>query len=326
MILIIVALPLFIVKGCGLQPQSSKDAKTPIKIQDGVKIKVYIKAQNKTQVMLLEEYIKGVVAAEMPVDFGLEALKAQAIAARTYAFARIKKMYLPVNNTHIVADICTDFTHCQAWISKEEALSNWAIQSKKSNWEKIVKAVAETNRIILTYDNKIINPLYHSNSGGKTENSEDVWEGMAEPYLRSVVSEGEQGNRDYKNVVLIKVNDFCDKLKLKYCDIKLEPSNILNQIKIMDYSIGGRIKNIIVGNMNMKGTDLRSILGIKSTNIKFSMKDKDTLQLTTYGNGHGVGLSQWGANFLAKNGGSCEEILKHYYQGVELSNINNFLK
>ena len=325
MIIIIVALPLLIVKGCSSGPPIEEEGTPPIKIQDGVKIKVFIKEQNKVKEMLLEEYVKGVVAAEMPAEFGLEALKAQAVAARTYAFARIKKLYLPESNLHSDADVCTDSTHCQAWTSKENAVKRWAFLSRSSYWNKIEEAVKQTEGIIITYNNKIINPVFHSNSGGKTENSEDVWDGKAEPYLRSVTSEGEEGNMDYKNVVLINADDFCNKLINEYSDIKLTSSNILDQIKILEYSAGGRIMNIKVGNLILKGTDIRRIFNLKSTNIKFEMKDKDTLLLTTYGNGHGVGMSQWGANYLAKNGGSCEEIIKHYYKGVELSNISNFL-
>jgi stage II sporulation protein D len=317
MLLILIILPLMIVKSCGYVNEKI----TPEKQKKQVNIKVYFTNEKTIKTLPLEEYIQGVVAAEMPVEFGLEALKAQAVAARTYAYGRLKKIYSPKEDIHEGADVCTDSTHCQAWISKKDATKKWGFFSGIKNWNKIAKAVKETENIIITYDSGIINPVFHSNSGGKTENSEDVWSGSPVPYLKSVVSSGEENSKDYKNSVLVLKKDFCDKLKKVYPDFKISTKDIISNIKITAHTDGGRVKTIKIGNLNLKGTDVRKVFSLKSANFAINNQDANTLKITTIGYGHGVGMSQWGAQYLSQNGASFEEIIKWYYTGVELSSI-----
>ncbi|MCX7842470.1 MAG: stage II sporulation protein D [Clostridia bacterium] len=315
MMIAIILLPLLIVRGCG-----SKNVKKPDSEKD-LSIKVYMHQTRTVEEMDFEEYLKGVVAAEMPASFETEALKAQAVAARTYAYGRLKKIYLPKNDTHMGADICTDPTHCQAWISKEAAMKKWGIFSSLKNWNKISKAVNETRGILIAYKGAIVNPVFHSNSGGRTENAEDVWGGGGVPYLRSVQSYGEELYSGFETVAEIPCKEFVSKLKAQYPDIILSEQNLKSQIKILDYTEGERVKNIKVGNITIKGTDFRKALSLKSANFKIEEGSKDMIKITTKGNGHGVGMSQWGANYLAKNGGTFEEILKYYYKGIEIFNI-----
>ncbi len=326
MIIIIVALPLLIVKGCGITPVESvipPEKEKPQVKAGSVKIKVYFDDEKKVKEMMLEEYIKGVVAAEMPADFAPEALKAQSVAARTYAYGRLKRLYTPRENLHPDADVCTDFAHCQAWTSKSAAIKRWGVFSAYKNWSKIEKAVKQTENMVITYKGKIINPVFHANSGGKTENAEEVWAGGSVPYLRSVVSNGEDASKEYEVSVNIKVKDFCNKLEKEYPGIKLDEDRVPDDIKITDLSEGGRVKSIKIGSKVLKGTEFRTLFSLRSTNFKITSEGKDALKITTIGNGHGVGMSQWGANDLAKNGGSFEEILKHYYSGVELASLHN---
>jgi len=320
MILIIIILPLFIVRSCSIEedqhpPEKEKD--------DKIKILLYLYKQDKIQEMDLEEYVKGVVAAEMPADFGIEALKAQAVAARTYALGRMQKIYVPKEDTHKGADICTDFSHCQAWISKEEAMKGWGIARGPFNWRKIEKAVSETENIIITYEDKIINPVYHSNSGGRTENANEVWEGKEVPYLKSVISRGEESSPSYKTTIHISSEDFCNTLKSKYPDIELDSENLLDSINVLGYTTGGRVDKIKLGNVEIKGTEFRQLFSLKSANFKIEQGNEGNIKITNLGNGHGVGMSQWGENYLSKNGGNFEEIIKYYYTGVELKKINN---
>lgn len=321
MIIIIILLPLMIVKGC-----SKKTEDNELKYQETLMIKVYIASEKIIKEMPFEEYLMGVVAAEMPVEFEIEALKAQAVAARTYAFARIKKIYAPKDGMHSEADICTDSTHCQAWISKENAMKNWGDSSAEKNWQKIQKAVNETKNIIITYQELIANPVFHSNSGGRTENAEDVWEGTGVPYLKSVISYGEETTSEYRTVTDIKIKDFCAKLKNEYPDFKINEKDILKEIKILDYTEGGRVKTIKIGNISLKGTDFRKIFSLRSANFSIEKGEGDNLKITTIGNGHGVGMSQWGANYLAQHGYNYEQIIKYYYNGVELNNLELFTK
>ncbi|WP_265445335.1 stage II sporulation protein D [Acetivibrio straminisolvens] len=319
MTIIVVILPLIIVRGCStviedIVPEEKED----------MTLKVYIKDRDEVEEMILEEYLKGVVAAEMPADFELEALKAQAVAARTYVYGRMKKFYSPKEDTHKGADICTDPGHCQAWTKKEDAMAKWGTFKALDNWNKIERAVKETEGIIILYDKKVVNPVFHANSGGMTENAEDVWEGVEVPYLKSVKSEGEDKSSGYKVETVFKEEEITKKLEEEYPDIDIEPENLLEEIEVLERTPAGRVKELKIEDVVIKGTQLRTLLGLRSTNFNIEKGDDGEVIITTIGYGHGVGMSQWGANYLAKNGGTYEEILKHYYTGVYLDTIENF--
>jgi len=320
MIIVMIVLPMIIVGGGNTVIEEIKPKEKEEK--SDIKIKVYIKDQDKVEEMTLENYVKGVVAAEMPVEFEIEALKAQAVAARTFALGRIMNLYTAKEDTHKGAHVCTDSTHCQAWIDKADRIKKWNSVSADRNWEKIETAVKETENVIILYDNKPINPLFHANSGGRTENCEDVWEGVEVPYLKSVKSDGDEEDPGYKVVTAFKEEDIIESLKNEYPDILLNEDDLLSNFSVLELSDGGRVKKIKVGNIELKGTDLRNILSLRSTNFKIEKGKEDELNITTIGHGHGVGMSQYGANYLAKNGGTCEEILKHYYKGVTLVPYN----
>jgi len=325
MIVIIILLPMIIVKSCG----PCIESKPPVTIIETkeVKINVFNKELNKTIEMNLEEYIKGVVAAEMPANFHLEALKAQAVAARTFAYGRLKGVYKSKEGVHDEADICTDPSHCQAWTSKENAMKKWSIFFAAANWSKIEKAVNDTKGMIVVYNNSIANTLFHASSSGRTENAEEVWQGVSVPYLRSVVSSGDEVSKGFSSVNLIEVSELIEKLNNTF------PNNIFDEkifesIKILDYTTGGRVKTLKIGNITLKGTEFRTLLGLRSSNfaIEQDAEDKNgkTLKITTKGYGHGVGMSQWGAYSLAKKGGTYKEILKHYYTGVDIISIQEY--
>jgi len=324
MIIVILVLPFIIVGGYNINNSEisvPNENSTRSQADSDIKIKVYINELNTIEEMDLEEYVKGVVAAEMPAEFEIEALKAQAIAARTYAYGRYKKIYIPDDALNKGADVCTDHSHCQAWISKSDAMNGWDSINAYKYWNKIENAVNSTKGVIILYNDEIIDPVFHSNSGGKTENAEDVWPGEIIPYLRSVESSGETDNDEYINTVNIEKKDFLSKIKAAYPDITINESSVLSDIKIIDYTEGGRVNNIKIGSVTLRGTEFREIFDLKSANFKIEYGGGEKIKITTYGNGHGVGMSQWGANYLAKNGGSYEEILKYYYKGVELGNI-----
>jgi stage II sporulation protein D len=312
MLCVIVVLPLLIVKSCSIQEQDE------LKYKQGLVVKVRITEEERMEDMLFEEYLKGVVAAEMPAEFEFEALKAQAVAARTYSYGRMLGLYVTKDDVHQGADICTDFRHCQAWTGTGELRKKWGLFNSMKYWNRISKAVEDTEGMILTYDGKVINPLFHSNSGGRTENNEEYFRGKPEPYLRSVVSEGEEACSGYEVTVTMPVKEFIDKLKQKFPKLKLDEKHILEDIDVVDYSEGGKIKDIRVGSIKMEGRNVREALSLRSTNFSLELADSETLAVTTIGYGHGVGMSQWGANAMAKKGKNFEEILKHYYTDVEM--------
>lgn len=322
MLVAVVVLPMLIVKGCGRSPEKEPDMPGRQKTESIV-ITVYDTENDIETKMDLEEYLKGVLAAEMPAEFDIEALKAQAVAARSFAYGRITGTYKSKEGVHDPKGLCIDPAHCQAWISKAAAMKGWGIFFAARNWGRIERAVDETRGIIAIYDGKIANTLFHSNSGGRTENAEEVWDGVSVPYLRSVASEDDKYTKDYKAVVTVKTADLEKKLKASHPDEELGKDAAAN-IKILDYTTGGRVKTLKIGDISLKGTEFRSLLGLRSAKFSIEKSGGDALKITTYGYGHGVGMSQWGADALAKKGGTFDEILKYYYTGIELSTIDKF--
>lgn len=319
MIVVTIILPMLIVRGCNSVIEDVKPKGKAEKVgKSELIIKVYIKDQARVEEMSLENYVEGVVAAEMPVDYEIEALKAQAIAARTYALSRMMNLYPCNEDTHKGAHVCTDSKHCQAWVRQEDIMKKWSSVNADRNWRKIETAVKETEDIIMLYDNKPINPLFHANSGGRTENCEDVWEGTVVPYLKSVKSDGDEDDPGFKVVTAFKEEDIIKSLKVEYPEILLKEDDLLGNFSIIELSEGGKVKTMKVGNVEIKGTDLRNLLSLRSTNFKVEKGNEGELNFTTIGFGHGVGMSQYGANYLAKNGGNFEEILKYYYKDVSL--------
>ena len=286
------------------------------KIEERSKIEIYNTETKKVENVDFEDYIKGVVAAEMPAEFELEALKAQAVAARTFSLYRMNK-YPDGHPDHPETSLCTGI-HCQAWLSKESLRdrhpSNWMYEY----WPKIEEAVESTKGEIITYEGKPIEPLFHSSSGGMTENSEDVFV-AAFPYLRGVESPYEEGTPRFSAVKTMNVNDFIATLKSKYPSVSLSKGNLSSKIKA-ERTESGRVKRIKVDTLMLTGRDIRTLFGLNSTNFNISLKG-DKLEIATKGNGHGVGMSQWGAQGMAEHGSEYTEILKHYYQGVELDKI-----
>lgn len=262
----------------------------------------------------LDEYLCNVVSAEMPANYEIEALKAQAIVARTYTIYKI------LNKKHDTADICDDSTCCQAWISKDDRLARWEESQRESNWQKIVSAVNDTKGKIITYDDKPIDAFFHSNSGGVTEVPVNVWGGTGYPYLQSVETSGEDTYTQYSSEVVFTQEQLINKLKEKYSDISIDFSNS-DDIKIMEYTESTRVKTVKFGNHEISGVEARSLLGLRSTNFEISIDD-DNIKFSVKGYGHGVGMSQTGADSMAKQGSSAEDIIKHFYTGVEVSEVN----
>ena len=279
-------------------------------------IKLLHKSTGEVEEVPLDTYLCNVVSAEMPADFELEALKAQAVVARTYTIYKIQ------NKKHDNADICDDSSCCQAWISKEDRLARWDEDKRESNWEKIEQCVNETKGKIITYNGAPINAFFHSNSGGTTELPVNVWGGGTEyPYLQVVETAGEEGYSQYSSEATFTQEEVLEKLKTKYEDITIDFSND-DDLKILDYTDSGRVKTVKFGNHELSGTETRSLFGLKSTNFEI-IKENENIKFSVKGYGHGVGMSQTGANTLAKEGKSYEDIIKHFYVGVEISDVNS---
>lgn len=284
-------------------------------------VSVYVKEEDKVYDMNMTQYLKEVVSAEMPAEFNREALRAQAIAARTYLINRMRayqKSEIPPE--HKGAYICTDATHCKAWISEEKRRELWGKDKADEYWDKISDAVESTGKLILTYNNEPISAVFHSTSSGFTENAKDVWGGEA-AYLVSVKSEGDTQSPKYSSEKEITIEEFKKTAEENIAGVNWENPLIGDIVR----SDAGGIMTITVGGVVVKGTDFRFMYDLRSTNIEFEITDS-TVKMKVLGYGHGVGMSQYGANYLAEHGKNFEDILKTYYTGVELCEYDSLSK
>ena len=253
--------------------------------------------------MELEDYLVGVVLQEMPVDFELEAQKAQAVVARTYALRTCQK-----GTKHDdLGGVCTESSCCQAYRDPEEYLSGGG---SREALEKVIQAVTDTAGQILTYNGKLIDATYFSCSGGMTEDAAAVW-GADIPYLRATESPGEEGAAHYTDTVTFSAKEFQQALGVA---LKGTAGSWLGKV---EYTAGGGVETMEIGGTAYQGTTLRKLLGLRSTAFTMTVVG-DSIIITTRGYGHRVGMSQYGAEAMAVSGSSYDQILAHYYQGTTL--------
>lgn len=260
-------------------------------------------ADGNTVTMELNDYLTAVVLAEMPVSFEEEALKAQSVVARTYAIRAAGGA-----SKHEQAAVCTNSSCCQGYMAVEDYLMKGG---KERDVQRIRDIVAETESQVLTYEGKLIEATYFSCSGGATEDAVAVW-GTDVPYLQSVESPGEEQAAHYTDTVSFSPTDFASRLGISLTG---EPSKWFSE---RTYTEGGGVATMKIGTESFSGTQLRKILGLRSTAFEIETDD-DVIVITTHGYGHRVGMSQYGADAMAAAGSTYPDILTHYYQGTELT-------
>lgn len=265
---------------------------------------------NQVEELDFDTYLYGVVSGEMPASYEIEALKAQAVVARTYTIYKRKN-----GSKHEGADICDSPLCCQAWISKENRMARWDDDIKEEYWKKIVDAVDSTSGKYITYNGEPINAFFHSNSGGMTEMPVNVWGGNY-PYLQIVSTSGEEAYSGYSSEVEVSKDELIQKMLEKYSNFQIN-FNEVNCIQILDLTESGRVKTMKIGNINLSGVEVRKIFVLKSAMFMFELQD-DKIKFKVTGYGHGVGLSQNGSDILAKQGYNYEQIIKYYYKDVEI--------
>ena len=276
---------------------------------------VYRVNTGKKEKLLVEEYVKGVVAAEMPANFNLEAIKAQAVAARTFYYSK------RIENCDIAkgAQIC-DSTHCQVYQNKDECLKKWKESEREMLWGKINKAVQDTEDEVLVYNNELVKyPQFFSTSSGRTERAVDVFS-FDVPYLQSEESLGEEIAPKYNTIISVSIEEFTKITNKNIEGANLSKECIAKQIDIKSNTEGGGVKEIILGNKVISGKEFRKIFNLNSSNFKLEFKG-DKININCFGYGHGVGMSQWGANVMAGNGEKYKDILKHYYNGIQIRKV-----
>ena len=264
---------------------------------------VRVKQDDEIIKVPFEDYIVGVLAGEMPVSFELEALKAQAVAARSYV---MKKMQANIDKEYDVVDTVMN----QVYLDDEHLQEVWK-DDYTNNINKIKQAVLETFNEYLEYDGKVVDAMFFSTSVGYTENSEEVFTSKV-PYLRSVESTWDSISPVYEVNYTFSLEDFYNKLNLNY-------SETLN-IELLDTTGTGRVKKLKINGVTLEGNTVVTNLKLKSNHFTIKL-DNNKIYITTKGYGHGVGMSQYGAQAMALNGYKYDEILKYYYQGVEIKKI-----
>lgn len=287
---------------------SEQDAPPPVR-DDGL-ISVYVKEQDKTISMTLEEYIVCVVCAEMPYTFHTEALKAQAVAARSYCVYKMSR-----SSSHEGGgDVCTDYAHCAAYVSEAELIARYDKTTSERILTKIKNAVNDTAGQIITYNGKVAEALFHSRSYKKTESAVNVW-GKNVPYLVSVSSP----EVDSISTVTLTDTQLGALFSSDFAITVSAPQGGGTLYSQLNNT--GRQDYICLGDRAVKAKMLRSQFGFRSLSFEYK-RIENGYEFTIHGYGHGVGMSQYGANEMAKNGFSYDEILTHYYQGVKIEKIS----
>ncbi|MDT3428042.1 stage II sporulation protein D [Paenibacillus forsythiae] len=309
------------------------------------KVSVYLSHTRQIETLPLEDYVTGVIAAEMPADFELEALKAQAVAARTFIVRRLRagdRSGVPAGR----ADVTDTVSH-QAYVSSAVLRRDWAKAGRSADLARLRRAALETRGLVMTYKGEPITASFFASSGGFTENSEDYWKATV-PYLRSVASPWDREVAPgLKATETFSVSELRGRLGIagdngagarkvfspsggdasgKILPLSAESAAAgAPQMKVLSLTSGRRVKEISIDGKVFTGREVRERLGLRSSQFTWTM-GHGRIAITTYGSGHGVGMSQWGANGMAKEGATATQILKHYYSGISFSQVSTLLK
>ncbi|MFS0725839.1 stage II sporulation protein D [Paenibacillus sp. 1P07SE] len=274
-------------------------------VLDQLQVQVFLQEESRMEKVPLELYVRGVLAGEMPADFELEALKAQAIAARTYI---IKQLAAGGAKGAGGGDVSDTVAH-QVYVPLTKLSGRWPEEESAQALARLTRAVEETRGLIMTYKGKPIEASFFSTSNGYTENSEDYWT-LSLPYLRSVPSPWDEAlSPRFEQSVTLSLKEFRSKLGVK--------KGAEQTMQVLEHSDGNRIKSIAIGGQTFSGRQVRERLGLASSQFTWTVENGE-IHFTTYGYGHGVGMSQWGANGMAKAGSQAQDILRHYYTGVTI--------
>ncbi len=306
---IMVVCPFTVMKEAEILPTTAviPDSK-PDEITASDSFRVSNTETGETEIISSKEYIFSVVAAEMPALYESEALKAQAVAAYTFACRR------KAENSEKTYDITTDSNTDQGFISRVDAMKRWGEKAEEYA-KKIDDAVEATEDLMITYKGQPISAVYHAISSGKTESCENVW-GEALPYLKSVVSEGDRLSPDYITEVTFSADQLKDKLS-EITDFSGKEESYFGKSST---TASKTVKEISICNQKITGAKIRSLLNLRSSAFEVKYTDGQFI-FTVYGYGHGVGMSQYGANYMAKQGYTFKEILSHYYIDCKIEKV-----
>lgn len=328
-VLIVILLPAAIVSPGrqGYRPPPDKTADPPDESGEypddrGRVVRLFLADRDEYVTMDLEEYLVGVVMAEMPASFGLEALKAQAVISRTYTLHRLRSLGgSGCSNAAETADICSDSTHCQAWVDPEVTAVQWWPDDEIEQYKaRIRQAVRETEGEVVVYQGRLIEAVYHSACGGQTEASHAVWGGGRLPYLQSMPCEYCHHSPYGYREMLVSFEQFIDALGQEL-PLPVATAEDL-PLEVLEYTPGGRVGTFRVNETVFEGKEVRNLLGLPSTAFEWELIP-DGLLFSTRGHGHGVGLCQYGADGMAAAGKTYRLIISYYYPGTDIAVYNH---
>ena len=277
----------------------------PMIANEGYGYSVRLMREGRVEDGEMDDYLVGVLLAEMPANFCEEALKAQAVAARTYA----RKRFV-IGGKHENGSVCLDSSCCQAYISPEEYIRQGGTQEAV---DRIISAVRSTSGEVLVYEDELIEATYFSCSGGSTEAAVEVW-GREYPYLQSVPSPGEENALHFEETFRFTPEEFAARLALSPDG---EPSD---WITLTAYSVAGTVRKMVICGVSFSGQKLRQLLALPSAAFEICIEDSEIV-ISTRGHGHRVGMSQYGAEAMAQSGSTYQQILAHYYPGSTLQQL-----
>ncbi len=299
----------YLINGRSTAPQTATQS------AEAFSIKLYRHESKKIEEIPLKEYLCGVVSAEMQANYEREALKAQAVAACTYTMYRYE--YLQenpdVDNGHRGAYVCDDYAHCKSYLSRDSAEDRWGKEWFEKYYPNIEAAVNQVYGQVITFEGKVINAVFHAISSGTTEPAENVW-GAEIPYLKSVDSSVDTTADGYETTVSFSADEVKQKLSELSISVDGDPTEWFSAPTL---GSAGSVASVSVNGKNISGTQIRSLFGLRSTAFAITATS-ESITFTVRGYGHQVGMSQNGANELAKQGKNYTEILQHYYSGVEI--------
>lgn len=312
----VLGIPLLLVRQAAVPPGGRSRPPLPLTGFEGdLPVRVHVSASNRVIDLPLEEYVKGVVAAEMPAEFHPEALRAQAVAARTYAVNHMKVFGGEGCREHPEADVCADPAAGQAWLSGADLRRKWGFLRFPRHWRKVSEAVEATRGLVIVYEQRPIDAVFHAASGGRTEDAEQVW-GRPVPYLRSV-SSPDLGNKYDATRSTFTLPEVASRTGVEAASLERLRRLGREPLAVLDRTPSGRAALVRVGDREMTGREFRQALGLNSALFSLRLAG-DRVEVTSSGYGHGVGMSQYGAQALALQGKSFDAILRHYYAGVEI--------
>lgn len=313
-----VCMPVVIVRGCNFHDvPRSPTANGDI----GPYVQLYRCATGTIEKVQLEEYVKGVVAAEMPASFHLEALKAQAVLARTHIVRRMLLFGGQGDPDHPPADVSDDPARGQAWLDETMLRQRWGLLEYAANWGRVEQAVSATEGLIAVYGGEPIEAAYHSTCGGMTESASEVWQ-VDLPYYTPVVCTWDQHSPYYDRRVVLSWSDLEGKLGMSSgaLSIPVASGGGKSIVSISSRTAGGRVAAVRLGDLNTTGVALRKALGLPSANFEVTATASG-LTFSTRGYGHGVGMCQYGADGMARTGKTFAEIISYYMPGVTVRQI-----